>query len=169
MEMYATKAEYESLYPNAPSDSYDRFSWSAQKYIDNATTTVDGVKKLQKAFPSNEDDAEAVKRCECAIINALSEIDAMRAAMNAANAYTDTGNGFISSTVKSLSAGGESVTYGMSAETTTDLVNAARSVAMQSQYVNGIISDYLRGVSDANGVSLLFGGRYPGVICRVWS
>ena len=161
MEMYATAEKFAALYPSAPSDAYTRFAWDAQRYIDNATMTVDGVKKLQYAFPTDEDDAEAVQRCMCAVINALSEVDAARTAVNAAGGYIATDSGYRSANVKSVSAGGESITYGSDSATESDIARAARSNGELKSYVLSIIEGFLRGTKDDNGVNLLYGGRYP--------
>lgn len=161
MEMYVTAERFAELYPSAPSDAYTRFAWDAQRYIDNATMTVDGTKKLQYAFPTDEDDAEAVQRCMCAVINALSEVDAARTTVNAAGGYVQMDGGYRSANVKSISAGGESITYGSDASTESDVIRAARSNGELKAYVLSIIESYLRGVTDDNGVNLLYGGRYP--------
>lgn len=165
MEYYATAEKFASLYPNARADAYTRFAWNAQKYLDNATTTVDGVKKLQIAFPTDEDDAESVQRCMCAVINALDEVDAVRANATAASTYVNVGSGYASAGIRSVSAGGESITYGTDAGAETDAVRAAKSDTALAQYVTSIIESYLRGTTDKNGCNLLYGGRYPGV-CR---
>lgn len=161
MEMYVTAERFAQLYPSAPSDAYTRFAWDAQRYIDNATMTVDGVKKLQYAFPTDEDDAEAVQRCMCAVINALAEVDAARTAVNAAGGYVETESGYRSANVKSISAGGESITYGSDSSSESDVAKAARSNGELKTYVLSIIENYLRGTRDDNGVNLLYGGRYP--------
>ena len=161
MEMYVSRERYEELCPSAPSDAYDRFAWDAQRYSDNATMTVDGVKKLQIAFPTDEDDAEAVERCMCAVINALTEVDTARQAVNSASGYIETESGYRSANVKSISAGGESITYGGDASTESDVAKAARSNGELKSYVMGIIENYLRMTKDDNGVNLLFGGCYP--------
>lgn len=44
-----------------PEADFNRLVWDSCKKIDNATTGVDNVKKLKIAFPTDEDDAEAVK------------------------------------------------------------------------------------------------------------
>ena len=127
MTYYASAEDFAGLYPNASADAYTRFAWEAQKRIDNATLTVDGVKKLQVAFPDNEDDAEAVRRCMCAVINALSQIDAAEAAANAASGYVATGDGFHSANVRSISAGGESITFGADTAAEGEVARAAKS------------------------------------------
>lgn len=152
--MYATESEFTTWYPNADQGTYDKYSFMAQKTIDNATSGIDGVKKLRVAFPTDEEDAETVKRCFCAIIMALDSIDKA----SAANGYVVTANGLQPRLIKSLSAGGESVTY---ADDVSDLAKAAATKAGKQSYIRGIIEEYLRATTDANGVNLLFGGSYP--------
>lgn len=161
MEYYATQEEFASLYPNASENAYTRFAWDAQRMLDNATSTVDGVKKLKVAFPESEEDAETVVRCMCAVINALDEVDAAKAAANAAGTYVNTDNGYVTAGIRSISAGGESITYGVDSGAETDVLRAAKSGSALKQYVYGIIETYLRGAADANGVNLLYGGCYP--------
>ena len=163
MEMYLSAEEFAVLYPNAEAGTYSAYSWDAQKYLDNATSGVDGVKKLQYAFPTDEDDAEAVKRCEGAIIMALDEVAKARAALAQAGGYTSTSAGLISNSVRSVSAGGESITYGADASAETEIRAAAKSNSELKSYVYGIVRHYLEGVADDNGVNLLYGGRYPNV------
>lgn len=161
MTYYVSAEKFAELFPNAASDAYDRFVWDAQKYVDNATMTVDGTKKLQIAFPTDEDDAEAVQRCVSAVINALSEVDAARQAANAASGYVSTENGYRSANIRSVSAGGESITYAADDAIETDVAKAAKSNGELKAYVMTIVESYLRGVQDDNGVNLLFGGCYP--------
>lgn len=159
MNYYATAEEFAAYYPNEPAETYERFAWYAQKYIDNATSGVDGVKKLQIAFPTDEDDEEAVKRCFCAVVIALREIDDARTAQANASGYVQTTNGMQSASIRSLSAGGESITFGADVESA--ISKAARSNGETKSYIVGVIESYLRGTHDDNGVNLLFGGRYP--------
>ena len=154
--MYATAEQFAEWYPNAPADAYDRHGWNAQKYMDNATNTVDGVKKLQIAFPTDEDDAEAVARCFCAIVNALAEVEQAKAAVG----FTETENGIRPNAIRSVSAGSESISYDAGA---SDLMKAAGSTSALKAYIGEIVEEYLRGIADDNGVNLLYGGRYPNV------
>ena len=72
--------------------------------------------------------------------------------------YAETANGIQPRVIKSISAGGESVTY----ETQdNEIVAAASSNAGRKRYITGLIDTYLRGTTDDNGVNLLFGGVYP--------
>lgn len=151
--MYATENEFKALYPNDPNGTYDKYSFMAQKSVDNATSTIDGVKKLRVAFPSNEEDAETVKRCFCAVIHAYYSLASIEAA-----GYAETANGLQPRVIRSISAGGESVSY---ATTDSEIVAAASSNAGKRNYISGIIDGYLRGTTDDNGVNLLFGGVYP--------
>lgn len=157
--MYATLEQFLQYEPDMTADDYNKYSWSATKWVDNVTTGIDGVKKLRVAFPSDEASAETVSRCFCAVIRALKEVDDARAAQASASGYISTENGFQPAAVKSISAGGESITFGTDA--TSDLAKAASSMSGMKSYINGIVDNYLRGVQDDNGVNLLFGGFYP--------
>lgn len=161
IQYYASAEDFAELYPNASADAYERFAWDAQKAIDNATLTVDGVKKLRIAYPEREDDAEAVRRCMCALINTLSLIDAAEAAANAASGYVETSDGYHSANVRSISAGGESITFAADAAAESEVTRAAKSEGAKRKYITGVIERYLRGACDANGVNLLYGGAYP--------
>lgn len=154
--MYATEEQFATWYPNAPEGTFEKHSWQAQKYIDNATATVDGVKKLQVAFPTDENDAETVARCFCAVVNALEEVEQAKAAAG----YTETENGIRPNAIRSLSAGSESISYEAPA---TDLTKAAGSNGALKAYIGSIIEEYLRATTDDNGINLLYGGRYPNV------
>lgn len=161
MTYYVSLEEYLRINPNGTEATYNHFAWDAQRYLDNATAGVDGVKKLAVAFPTNEDDAETVKRCMCALIDTLDEINQIKSGMISANGYVSTSAGLISKSVKSVSAGGESISYGADGSTETDVVRAAKSNSELKSYVFGVIRHYLDGICDDNGVFLLYGGRYP--------
>lgn len=160
MEMYATAEKFAQLYPSAPNETYERYAWDAQKALDNATTTVDGVKKLRVAFPTDEDDAEAVQRAFCAVVNALREIDDAKTAATAASGYVQTEGGYVSGAIRSISAGGESISYGADASAETDITRAAKSTGATKNYLRELIEGYLRGAKDDNGINLLYGGSY---------
>ena len=158
-----TAAEFAEMYPSADAGTYDKFAWDAQRYLDNATMCVDGTRKLRYAFPTDEDDAETVKRCMGAMIMALDEVDKARSAMAQAGGYSTTSAGVISNSVRSVSAGGESITYGADANAKTEAQVAAQSNGALKTYLYGIVRDYLSGICDDNGINLLYGGRYPDV------
>ena len=128
MTYYLSASEFAAMYPNKDAGMYNKFAWDAQKYIDSATMTVDGVKKLQYAFPIDEDDEEAVKRCMGAIIVALDDVDEAREAMSRAGGYTSTTAGVVSNNVRSVSAGGESISYGVDANAKTEAQTAAQEL-----------------------------------------
>ena len=81
--------------------------------------------------------------------------------MVSASGYTQTAAGVISNSVRSVSAGGESITYGADSNADSELTKAAKSNGELKAYMFGIARHYLSGVSDDNGVNLLFGGCYP--------
>lgn len=145
--MYVDYEFYKTLYGTTVDEKvFDRLIWNAEKLVKNAVTGVDGRCKLDFAFPDVAYDAEAVKRCECALVDIMAKIE---------NAETEAeGN----KTVKSVSAGNESISY----DTGSGLIGKVLSnKSAQSRLYADTINEYLRGTKDKNGVNLLFGGAYP--------
>ena len=153
---YVDYEYYKSLYGEKaiPEADFTRLLWDAEREIDKATSGVDNVRKLKVAFPTNEEDAEAIKRCVCALIEFLNNLESAEKSSAMVQGSDGTKRGGIN---KSVSAGNESITY----ETSGTISNAIKSVNDRDVTVYAFIASRLHGVSDANGVNLLFGGRYP--------
>ena len=145
--MYVDYEFYKTLYGTTVDETvFNRLIWNAEKLVKNAVTGVDGRCKLDFAFPDVAYDAEAVKRCECALVDIMAKIE---------KAETEAeGN----KTVKSVSAGNESISY----HTGSGLIGKVLSnKSAQARLYADTINEYLRGTKDKNGVNLLFGGAYP--------
>lgn len=147
--MYIDYEYFKTLYgEEALAESeFNRVSWDAEREIDKATCGIDGVKKLKVAFPTDEYNAEIVKRCVCDLINFLIQLEKARNTM-----IVDGG------VVASKSAGNESVSY---INGDTDVNVALSSVEGKERVIYSFIFEKLRGVTDANGVYLLYLGYYP--------
>lgn len=145
--MYVDYEFYKTLYGTTVDETvFNRLIWNAEKLVKNAVTGVDGRCKLDFAFPDVAYDAEAVKRCECALVDIMAKIE---------KAETEAeGN----KTVKSVSAGNESISY----DTGSGLIGKVLSnKSAQARLYADTINEYLRCTKDKNGVNLLFGGAYP--------
>lgn len=145
--MYVDYEFYKTLYGTTVDNTvFNRLIWNAEKLVKNAVTGVDGRCKLDFAFPDVAYDAETVKRCECALVDIMAKIE---------KAETEAeGN----KTVKSVSAGNESISY----DTGSGLIRKVLSdKSAQARLYADTINEYLRGTKDKNGVNLLFGGAYP--------
>ena len=147
--MYIDYEYFKTLYgENALAENeFNRLSWDAEREIDKATSGVDGVKKLKIAFPTDDYNAECVKRCVCDLIVYLSQLEKAR------NTMVNDGG-----IVSSKSAGNESISY---SNIDTDVNKALASVEGKEKAVYSLITENLRGVTDANGVYLLYLGKYP--------
>lgn len=164
MTKYVGYDYYTSLYGDKEISETDfkRLSWDAEREVDKATSGVDGVKKLKVAFPTNEDDAEAVKRCVCALVDFLNQIETAERNANSVGQYTERADGSLQGkVVSSVSAGNESISYAVGKSSDTAISNAIKDLQSKDLAVYQFIASRLSGVSDANGVNLLFGGRYP--------
>ena len=165
MAKYADYEFYKTLYgeKSISETDFNRLSWDASKRIDAATTTVDGIKKLKIAFPTDEDDSEAVKRCLCELINILYKLEQAEERVNASQGFVQREDGTVSSKlVSSVSAGNESISYSTNNISAATLIDKALSdKTVQEQLYRDTIAKYLSGVTDKNGINLLYAGRYP--------
>lgn len=157
---------YKSLYGEEamPESDFRRLSWEVQKRVNDLT-----FEKLKFAFPADEDDADAVKRCVCKITEIAYQI-------NEANKRIAEGQGYVvdevsgsvhGKAISSVTSGSESVSYTAKAEAGNTLIDAvlADKTAQNKLYAD-TAKEYLTGIRDANGVPLLYAGLpYPGKRC----
>ncbi len=141
--------EYAALYPEGPEESrFEQFDWEARRIMDRATTGVDGVHKLSAAPPTEPSAALAVARCEAALVRML-----WRAEQE--ESYVNQKDGTVTPRVATaITAGSESVSF--AAPPSAGLSRSQR----EAMYAD-TVREYLSGVPDANGVHLLYMGRYP--------
>lgn len=155
---------YKSLYgeENISEIDFNRILWSAEREIDKATSGVDGVKKLQVAFPTSDYDAEAVKRCVVELVNFFYKLEEAERNANSLYQLEEQHDGSLrGKVISSVSAGNESISYAIGKSSDTALENAVKGFQSREETIYQMIRSCLSGVSDANGVNLLFAGRYP--------
>lgn len=153
---YITFEEFSEVYPGAVTESdFANLEWEARRIVDGHTTGVDNVRKLRVAFPTDEDDAEAVKRCMCKLIKLMHDIEAAEKIRG----LVQRGDGMaIGGVISSVSSGSESISYSTNG-TAVDM--AAGDITARNKLLSQTVRQALSGVRDANGVSLLYMGRYP--------
>lgn len=155
MMSYSDIELYNSLYGEISEAEYNRLAWLAARLLDIHTSGVDGVRKLQVAFPVNLDAAESVSRCECALIDLLRRVENTRKL----GEPSTNGEGLaVSGPVSAVSSGAESISYAVGGSVIND---AAADNSIRGRLVADIVREYLGGVADANGVNLLYMGVYP--------
>ena len=162
--MYVDYEFYKKFYgSDAVSESeFNRFSWGASKKIEHYTTGADGVKKLQVAFPTNKEGQEAVKRCLCALIELTSDIAKAENNAKANTGYIEREDGtLLGKVITSISAGNEKISYSAGEASATLISRAVADKAMREHLFRDTIKECLSGVTDANGVNLLYMGTYP--------
>ena len=162
--MYVDYEYYKSLYGEKAIQEADfnRLLWDAEREIDKATSGVDGVRKLQVAFPTDVYDAEVVKRCVLGLVDFLYKLELTENSLNAMSKYTERTDGSLQGkVVSSVSAGNESISYAVGKSADTAIGNAVKDLQSKDKTVYQFITSRLSGISDANGVNLLFAGRYP--------
>lgn len=155
---------YKSIYGyKAISEAdFNRVAWNAEREIDKATSGVDNVKKLQVAFPVNVDDAEAVKRCVCDLVDFLNKLESAESEANSVSGLVERADGSMQGkVVASVSAGNESISYAVGKSADTTISNAIKNLHSKDMAIYQFITSRLSGIADANGVNLLYGGAYP--------
>ncbi len=161
MASYVDYEYYKSIYGDnsMPEADFNRLSWEACRLVDVLT-----LNKLKFAFPGNEDDAEAVKRCVCKLIEIAGQIEAANKRVSEGQGYiTDSSGALRGKVVSSVSSGSESISYTAKAESGSTVIDAVLSdKAAQDKLYRDTIREYLSFVPDANGVNLLYAGPYPG-------
>ena len=150
---YVTYDYYKSIYgeDSMPETDFNRLSWEACRRMDTLT-----LNKLKFAFPTNEDDAEAVKRCVCKLIEIAGQIEAANKRVSEGQGYiTDESGALRGKVVSSVSSGSESISYTAKAESGSTLIDAVLSdkTAQEKLYAE-TVRDFLFLVPDSNGISL---------------
>lgn len=159
--MYITYAAFKASYPDTTITEADfhRLGFRAQRVLDDLTTGVDGVRKLAVAMPTEPYALECVERCLGELIHVSAQVEATRAA-GAAVKQAD-GTVASSGALASISSGAEAMTFASGSAVSSAIREAAGSAAAERQLYAATARLYLDGIEDANGVRLLFGGRYP--------
>lgn len=141
---YLKLEDYTAMYGVIEGTLFSRFSFEAEKIIDNHTTTLDGVKKLRVAFPTDPYSVECITHCMGILVYMMSE---MFVADN-----TETKK------IASVSSGSESISY----VTGDSLIDKMRTdIGERDKAFASLVKEYLSGVTDENGVPLLYRGAYP--------
>lgn len=161
---YITSEEYNKMYAPMEESLFNRLAFDACQIMDIHTTGIDNIKKLKKYFPTDEDDAAAVKHCAAKLIYTLYQIHQAEATALESRGYEATEQGIRGKVISSISAGNESISYATGGNTSATVYDAAaKDRNARAKLLAGIVWDHLRGVSDANGVGLLYMGRYTHV------
>ena len=158
--MYITFDEYTALYGPIEERDFNRFAFEACRTVDKLTAGVDGVKKLKVAFPIDEDDAASVRHCVAKVINLLYQIQEAEKSAFLARGYTKTENGVQGKVVSSVTAGNESISFAAGGGATV-VDKAIADLSERNRLIDSVVLDSLSGVTDANGVNLLYMGVYP--------
>lgn len=164
--MYADFDYYKTEYGGAVLESADVF----KPYERKAERRVDAVTagKLTFAFPTEERQAQAVKDCICELTEFLYQVDTYRREAMSGMGTVKLEDGTVQGKVlTSVSSGSESRSYSATNSVATIVTDAARDMKVFDTAVYAIMKNGLSGISDANGVLLLYAGKYPGREC-VW-
>jgi len=156
MAAYVDYEYCKSIYGDTaiPEADFNRLEWEARRKIDSITGN-----KLKFAFPTDEDDAETVRRCVCKFIEIAADIEAATKRVSEGQGYVTDEVGTHGKMISSVTSGSESVSYTAKSETGSTVIDAVLSdKGMQDKLYYDTAKDYLYGINDANGMRLLYAG-----------
>lgn len=160
--MYITFEEYSQLYDPIEERLFNRFSFDAARVMDMHTTGIDNVKKLKLFLPTDANSAELIKRCAGDLIELMHQIHKTEMSVLDARGFESTEQGMHGKVISSVTSGNESITYSTGSATSTVSVDAAvKDKSDRDKMYANIVWQYLSGTEDANGVNLLYLGKYP--------
>ena len=159
--MYITYDEYAAIYDPMEERLFNALAFDACRVMDTHTTGIDNVKKLKQFFPTEEEDAQTVKRCAAKIINILDQIRQAEVSAMEARGFESTDMGMKGKVISSVTAGNESISYSTGSSFGTAVDAAVKDRTAREKLLADTVWEYLSGLQDANGVNLLFMGMYP--------
>ena len=159
--MYITYDQFCTNYEPIEEKLFNRLSFDAERMMDNHTTGFDGVKKLKRAFPTDKDSVSAVMHCAGSLVNLLYQIHEAESVAAEARGYTKTEQGLQRKIISRVESGNEAISYSETKLTNSSIDAAAADKSVRDAMIASTIREYLSGVTDANGVNLLYMGRYP--------
>lgn len=164
--MYITFEEYTQMYDAIDEKVFNRLCFDACRVMDVHTTGIDNVKKLKQFFPEDEDSAQSVKHCAAKLVNLMDQIREAEVIAAIGRGYTETEQGFQRRIISRVESGNEAISYSEAKGSSTTIDAAVADKKVRDKMMAEIIWEGLSGVEDANGVNLLYMGRYPrGYLC----
>lgn len=124
-------------------EDFPRWAERASRQIDVFT-----FRRLRSAYPADEYTDRQIKLCMCDLAQKMMETDKYLKA----SSLNDEGH---ASVVKSVSAGSESITYATGETVYAAVVKDERS---RTAFYRVTLTEYLSGLTDADGVCLLYAG-----------
>ncbi len=120
------------------------------KWADRASRQIDvfTFRRLLSAYPEDEYTDKQIKLCMCELAEKMMETDKYLKA----SALNEEGH---AATVKSVSAGSESITYTTGETVYASVIKDERS---RTAFYRVTLTEYLNGLKDANGICLLYVG-----------
>lgn len=159
--MYITKDRYTGLYGPIDETVFNRLEFDACRVMDRYTTGIDGIKKLRKYFPVEEDAKEAVEHCAAKLINLLDQIGKAEEAAALGRGYTQTEQGLQRKIISRVESGNEAVSYSETRVSDTSIDAAVADRSEREKLLADTVREWLSGVTDSNGVNILYMGAYP--------
>lgn len=133
------------------------------KYADRSSDRIDMITfdRLVDGLPDDERSQTKVKKAVCALVDAIYQIDQIKkASMETVGTVVREDGTVTGKAVSSISSGSESISYstGISGSNTDIYSQAAMDKKVENLLLLEIATEYLAGVTDNNGICLLYAG-----------
>ena len=155
--MYADFVYYTEKYSGKllkTAEDFNHYGRKAGRRID----VITGF-KLQSAFPTNENHAEAVKDCFCELVEFLYQVDQYQtAAVESAGVVQQSDGTVKGKVITSISSGSESISYSAGGSVKSSIAAAAEDKGRADREIYRIVYDGLSMIPDDRGINLLYAG-----------
>lgn len=151
-EFYTTKFFGDTV----PEGDFPKYSERASDRIDQYT-----FDRLVDGLPDNERAKTKVQKAVCAVADAIYQIEQIKkASVDATGTIQREDGTVVNKTVSSISAGNESISYatGSNAMGNSVYAQAAMDKKVENVLLLNIATEYLSGVTNNDGVCLLYAG-----------
>ena len=132
------------------------------KYAERASDRIDMITfdRLVDGLPDDERAQAKIKKAVCSVAEALYNIDLIKAAaMETVGTVVREDGTVTGKALSSVSSGSESISYVTGTTSSTDIYSqAAMDKKVENVLLRQIAAEYLNGVTDNNGVCLLYEG-----------
>ena len=133
------------------------------KYEDRASDRIDMITfdRLADGLPDDERSQTKIKKAVCALADTIYQIDQIKkASMETVGTVLREDGTVTGKAVSSVSSGSESISYvtGTTGSNSDIYSQAAMDKKVENVLLRQIVTDYLAGVVDKNGICLLYAG-----------
>ena len=130
------------------------------RLADRASDKLDAMTfdRLVSGLPANSRSATKVKKAVCAVAEKIQEIEAAEKMAQAGGYVTDESGNIVGNIITSKSSGSESISFSATSSVKSAVLSAVGDTQAQNRLCYDAGREYLTGVTNDDGVLLLYAG-----------